>query len=207
MQTVNMLGMDVGFRKTGLTVFRVSAEGDELVAADTIYTGDDVASSVLIADVLSCMTWCERLDEFVSRHAPKVIFAEIPHGGAQGARANRCMGLATALAAAYIHYRPVEFEFFSPHAVEKALGVALLPGDAKKLSKGERTAWKKERLARMVLREWPDFRGWPSTKRLKEDAIDSAAAFLCGRITSSVYKMAKQRATGSSTSQTKSPAS
>lgn len=194
------VGMDVGFRKTGLTAFRIDQARDELIAARTIYTGDDVASSVSTGDILSCLTWCERLDEFVCQHPPAMVFAEIPHGGAQGARANRCMGMATALAAAYMHHRALKFEFYSPHQVEKALGVDLAPGDAKKLTRGEKTAWKKSRLAQLVLKEWPDFQGWPSTKRLKEDALDSAAAFLCGRLSSEIYLKAKRRSSASPSS-------
>lgn len=192
MKTFTAVGMDVGFRKTGLAFFQVSAAGDELVDAVTVCTGDDVADSVLAGDVLSCLTWCERVDGFMAKHSPVLLFAEVPHGGAQGARANRCMGMATALAAAYLHSRLIQFEIYSPHDVEKALGVVLPVGEGRKLSKGDRTAWKKSRLAKKVSEAWPGFKAWPSTKRLREDATDAAAAYLCGRLTSELYKTQKK---------------
>lgn len=189
MSSTRAMGVDVGFRCTGLALVRLNKEGDELADSRAICPKPSKASSAVLRDVEDCFALLEGLQAAIREWRPAGIFVELPHGGAQSSRAARCMGMATALVLPFLQYENVGFELYTPLDVEGTLGIHLAPGDAQKLklSKGESTKWKKARVKDLVDAEWPDFKGWPDKADKAEDAYDAAAAFLCGRKKGRLY--------------------
>ncbi len=199
---MNVAGIDVGFRKTGITIFRLDHEPDELVFAATVghdFKPSKQAGKVAADDVASVQNMLGCIENVLLSWEVLGTFIEIPSGGAQSARAARCMALATGLIASFMHqHQEMTHAFYQPREVEKKLGIYLGRNEAKELGfkkSGELTKYKKERMRNLVLAAFPDFTAWPKQKALAEDAYDSAAAFLCGRATNVHYRMLKQRAT------------
>lgn len=185
-------GMDAGFIKTGFAVFDLE-HNDSLIRATTL-TSDSAAEKeaahyVALADARACANALMKWHNFFEEYKPKGVFIEIPSGGAQGARANRCMGMATAMVMGFLDRHNVAFELYLPSDVELALGIHLNRDDAKKrgFSKGDATAWKKQRLKDIATGTYPEFDRWPSTKALAEDSYDAVAAFLCGKDHGQLY--------------------
>jgi len=187
MPTFNVAGIDVGFRKTGIAVFTMTPDKDDLIAATTVCP-DEPGKSVLYRDVRSCQDMMEEVVRFLRLHGVTALFLEFPSGGSQSGRASRCMGMATAMAAAIIdHYEWKHgYEIFTPSQIETFLNIKAAPGSKKSMTKGNKREAKKEALKMKVLEKWPDdkFNAWPSTKMLAEDAYDAAAAFLAARLSS-----------------------
>jgi Holliday junction resolvasome RuvABC endonuclease subunit len=188
---INVAGIDVGFTKTGFSVIRMGPRTDTLILATTLpsdftHTGNGAAED----DIISVFNVLDKIDALLNRYEIAGAFVEVPHGGAQNARAGRCMGIATGWCTAMFHYRhTIGFEFYTPLVVEKTLGINLTQAQAKELGlkRGESTKYKKERSRDLVLSEFPRFADWPETKALAEDAYDSVAAFLCGRKQDRMY--------------------
>jgi len=191
---IKAIGLDAGFRKTGVALFHMEKDYDELVFADTVLSDHDTSGTKLYEDVRACWTLYERLESIIDAHDPDGLFVEMPHGGGQGARAHRCMGMATALLSTLIRNSRVESELYDPTDVEKSLGVYITHKQAKErgiTGKGALGKWKKERLRECVQREFPLFSDWPKSKGKAEDAYDAAAAFLSARTSSELYKRLK----------------
>ena len=130
----HMLGLDVGFRKTGYSVFEIGKVNDELIFANTLVQEKDeskVTSSVQ-KDLFAIYDLLDGLDKVFAKWKPSAVFCEIPSAGSQGARAGRCMGIATGLLVSYLRYRNVKYELFTPSEVELNLGVKLTAQAAKK---------------------------------------------------------------------------
>lgn len=192
-------GLDVGFIKTGMTVFRLVDQGtDTLVHACTLESGFEksgISGQSAMDDINAARNVLQQIDHCIDTFNVRAVFAEIPHGGAQSSRAARCMGIATGWIAAMERYNPdIEFELYTPVEVEKTLGIHLLPSQAQQLGlkKGESTKYKKERIKNLVESIFPDFHGWPDRPKLAEDSYDSAAAFLCGRAKNKLYRAMKE---------------
>ena len=185
MPTFNVAGVDVGFCKTGITVFQMTPDEDKLIAATTIEPQVD-GSTVVHKDVTACFDMIEGIVGFLTKHDVKALFLEFPSGGSQSGRASRCMGMATAISAAILKCYEWDFgyEIYTPTKIEILIGIRAPIGSKAKLSHGQKRADKKEALKEFVLEKYPDdkFRGWPRTKALAEDAYDSAAAFLAARV-------------------------
>jgi len=191
-----ILAFDVGFSKTGTALFEIGPEKDTLLKVFTYQNGlDKRIGSVVHQDYQAVTTMFGDLHTAALVANVSGIVAELPSGGAQGARANRCMGIATGMFACLTYVFPhIPFEIYTPHEVEVALGIALKAGDAKGMKKGDKTAWKKSRMQAMVLDDQPAFRGWPTQKYLAEDSYDAAAAFLASRRTKNgIYWKLKNR--------------
>jgi Holliday junction resolvasome RuvABC endonuclease subunit len=187
-RTFKIVGVDAGFRKLGLSLVLADKDGEKLVVAETIDNqGED--GSTMQSDVRCCWILGDRFSDFIKRHKPDGIFVEMPGGGGQGARAHRCMGLATGVATEVLRASGIPCQIYSPGRVEDLLGIKAIRGDKSgpplypgvKLTKAGTRAWKKARLEEKVLAAYPDFEGWPKTLRLKEDAVDSVAAVLAGK--------------------------
>lgn len=172
-------GVDAGFRKLGLSLVVADRAGERLVAAETVDNAAEEGSTMQ-SDVRCCFILGESLSEFIRKQKPDAIFIEMPGGGGQGARAHRCMGLATGVVTEVLRVSGVQFQVYSPGRVEELLGIKAKRGD-KEFTKAGMRAWKKSRLEERVMAAFPDFTGWPSTLRLKEDAVDSVAAILAGK--------------------------
>lgn len=183
------MGVDMGFRCTGLTLFELELERDVLKEARAVCPKVSKQSSTVLRDVEDCFSLLDGIRTAIQDWKPQGIFVELPHGGAQSSRAARCMGMATALIIPILQYEDLGFELYAPGEVEMALGIKLTRDEAKRLglNKGESTKWKKARVRAIVDKEWPDFKGWPEKAGVAEDSYDSAAAFLCGRAKSRMY--------------------
>lgn len=196
---MNVAGIDIGFRKTGITVFELTPATDKLIFAATVGTGfkpSKKPGKVAEDDINAVLNMLDDVDRVLKEWNIAAAFVEIPAGGGQSARAGRCMALATGWAAALMHYHPqIRYEFYKPSEVEHVLGIALSRAVAKSMGltkkKGQLTKYKKERMRDVVLDEFPYFKGWPPTKEYAEDAYDSAAAFLCGRTKRVLYQLLK----------------
>lgn len=196
---MNVAGIDIGFRKTGITVFELTSTKDSLLFAATLGTGfepSNKAGKVAEDDIKAVINMLSELDATIKEWHIEAAFIEIPAGGGQSARAGRCMALATGWAAALMHYHSqLQHEFYKPSEVERALGISLSREEAKDMGltkkKGQLTKYKKARMKAVVLAAFPHFTGWPTTKAYAEDAYDSAAAFLCGIAKQSLYQRLK----------------
>lgn len=196
MSDLVIVGMDVGFRRTGLSAIRLEKNRDELYAATTIMPEESVESTSVARNISDCWAMREGIVKFIEEHEPVGLFAEMPHGGSQGARAGYCMGMATGLVLGMLAGWPdISFELYSPMEVEVALGIKLAPGEAKKrkMKKGEAGKWKKQRIRDTVTAEWPLFNDWPEKAEVMQDAMDSAAAFMCGRASNRLYAKLKAK--------------
>lgn len=183
------MGIDMGFRCTGLTLFELELERDVLKEARSIAPKQSKQESTVLRDVEDCFALIDGIRDAIKEWRPQGVFVELPHGGAQSSRAARCMGMATALIIPILQYEDLGFELYAPLEVEATIGLKLTKDDAKRLglNKGESTKWKKARVRALVDKEWPDFKGWPEKADVAEDAYDSAAAFLCGRAKARLY--------------------
>jgi hypothetical protein len=172
------VGIDVGFRKTGL----VAVRDNRLLEAETVKGEAADGEFVLERDLQALQSLTTGIRGFLARHPANGIFVEMPSGGAQGARANRCMGLATALLWALLDQAQVPAEMMDPTQAEKLAGLYVSRAEmkTKKLSKGKLRAWKKQRVQELVLKTFPEFKGWPDTKERFEDACDAAMAYIAG---------------------------
>lgn len=194
---IYVFGIDVGFRKTGVTVFRIDQTPDELVYAATLRSDDRELERRADADTASVISIVTELRKLVLNFKPVAFFIEVPHGGGQGARALHCMGMAKAMIAAVIAYEAIAYELYTPVSVEKALGIeakktkpAELTGmsaSARAKLRTEHSKLKKAKLKDAATSTWPHFDGWPTSAELAEDAYDSACAFIAGQKLNQLY--------------------
>jgi Holliday junction resolvasome RuvABC endonuclease subunit len=184
------MGLDVGFRKTGVTVFKLEPARDVLVYATTVVSSErdcEEDEDVFEKDVVDICNMTRKLTDLFIKWKPKAIFAEMPSGGSKSARATRCMGMITGLVGSLLYTHGIPFEMFRAGEVEKALGIKLKAGKGKGMKASERQKFKKERSKKAAMSEWPLFKDWPSTKALAEDAYDSAATFIAARSLGTLY--------------------
>lgn len=193
-----VFGMDVGFVKTGFGVIELGDRKDKLILATTLKSGINEEKKtddyVALQDAHACFTALDKWNTLFNLYKPSAVFCEIPSAGAQGARANRCMGMATALIVGFLHEHKVEhFELYIPTEVESSLGIKLTPREAKikGLTKAGRTAWKKDRLKGCATSAFPEFKGWPEHVTVAEDSYDAVCAYLCGKQKSPFYSKLK----------------
>ena len=205
-------GVDMGATKTGLCLFELGPKYDELLEAVTIEVTPlptmkakkrkgiskkkrksiEVAST-MFSDFTRGKDMAAGISDWLLRHKPEAMFVEMPNGGAQGGRANRCMGGATFLLGALLVHMPMEYELFEPGDVERALNISVTSEQVKGMTKFEKTTWKKRRIQDVVSLEWPLFKEWPTDSKQAEDAYDAAAAFMCGRVVNRLYAKLKEQ--------------
>lgn len=157
-----ILALDGGFTATGWAVLRNGL----VIAAGCIRTERSAKKKTLRVaddDAARCQHLARTLAGIIEEHSIAGIVAELPSGGAKGARANRCMGLATGTLAAVVEQSRLPAEW-------------LTPGDVKKTVTGARAASKKAVEAE-VLKRWPDA-PLPELRCEREHAVDAAASFL-----------------------------
>lgn len=180
---VTVMGMDVGFRKTGLAVFHLHVHADSLIAVETIQVSHAEYPDQLSADLESCWNLFSNVEDRLKQYKPAALFIEMPHGGSRQARANRCMSMATAVIVCLIKSLAIRHEVFTPGEVEKALGIYLTAKHARLLEipKGKTGKYKKEKQKLLAKQYFPTFNKWPETKELAEDSYDAVCAFLAAR--------------------------
>lgn len=196
------MGIDAGFRKTGVALFSLNLDSDVLICVDTLETSNFVYPDPLNRDVSACWNLFTNVEDVILKHKPEGIFIEMPHGGGQGARPHRCMGMATAVITCLIRGMSLQHEMLTPTEVEKALGIYITPKDARAagIPKGKTGKYKKEKQKLIAINTFPDFSGWPEAKTKAEDAYDATCAFIAARKRGSpLYNKLKEKVRGRTT--------
>jgi Holliday junction resolvasome RuvABC endonuclease subunit len=165
-----MLGVDIGFVKTGWALGEIIGDGEyHIRAVGCIATERDAhkkALRVADSDVERCQIIVRELMKVIHEHQPRSMVVELPHGGARGARALRCMGMATALAAAMAEFLALPVEWVTP-------------GEVKKAVVGKRSG-SKDSIKDAVRADYPEIE-WPNATMLHEHIADAVGALLVVR--------------------------
>jgi len=177
------MGIDIGFVATGWVIVRV---GDYSCVIDsgTILTEPATKkTSVRVADSDAERAGIiyRELYNAITLHGPHGIAMELPSGGAQGARANRAMGIATGVGGALIAATGLPCEYVTPQAVKMAMT-------------GQRNA-SKEQMMHRARQLHPDC-NWPKAKKHFEhqaDALGAVEAIRYGLMWSTLKQMEANR--------------
>ncbi len=116
-----VLGIDAGFTATGLCA--IDLQHDRITASACIRTQKTSAKrAVRVADddAERCTYLAREIAAFLHKTMPQVVVVELPSGGAQGARANRAMGMSTGIVSAVLALTGYPVEWVTPQAVKKA---------------------------------------------------------------------------------------
>lgn len=161
-----ILAIDAGFAHMGVVV----ADGSQILFTQTIHTEKASGKKgirVADDDVERCQTLARFLSDVITQHKPEGAIVEFPSGGAQGARANRAMGMATAAVAAVLEMHRLPVEVVTPQAVKKA-------------STGRQDGSKEQ--VEETVRQRFDWGKWmPKTKKDREHVTDAAGAILAAQ--------------------------
>jgi len=124
----HLLGIDVGFANLGICAFEFREERNPLlVKVDVIRTKPNKTKQNLrkTDDDLTRAhsTWLALEQFYYELPGPVacnfIAAVEMPHGGAQGARANRLMGMASTLVAGWLWSHAIPFEHYSPGEIKE----------------------------------------------------------------------------------------
>lgn len=158
-----VLGIDAGFTAMGVVV----VEGRKVLYAHafrTERTSKKRGVRVADDDTERCRHLANFLHTTVTAFEVKGAVVEMPHGGAQGARASRAMGMATGVVAAALELLCLPFE-------------CVTPGDVKQAATGDRSASKKD--VQVAVEQQFDWDGQlPDVQVEKEHICDAAGALL-----------------------------
>jgi len=178
-----VLGIDAGFQAMGLVVVDVQTrEVVHALAVRTERTATKRGIRVADDDAERCKLLADSLAAVVRGWRPYGAVVELPNGGAQGARANRAMGMATGIVASVLYVLDMPTEWVTPSEVKKA-------------ATGRKDA-AKEDVQRAVLRQFAWRDGvWPRHRWEQEHVADAAAAVLAaqgGTLLRMVERMVKE---------------
>lgn len=161
-----IMGIDAGFTGMGVVV----AEGRTVVFARTGRTeknSDKRSIRVADDDTERCQHQVRFLLDVIATYKPLGLVVEMPSGGAQSARANRAMGMATAIVGAVAEVTGLPLEVVTPQMVKKAAT--------------GRNDGAKEAVEAKVRTEF-DWGIWmPKTKAEREHVCDAAGTLLAAR--------------------------
>jgi len=162
-----LMGIDIGFTHTGWVVARATGHGNyELLRLGCIVTvpiGKKGAVRVADSDVERSKTIYRELSAVAWKYGVSGFVFEVPHGGAQSARAARSLGLATGILACLAEEFGAEANVPSEYVTPQA---------NKRSFCGRTNASKQEMMARAV-ELWPDAK-WPRAKDQLEHVADAA---------------------------------
>lgn len=127
-----IMGVDIGFVNTGLSLFRFFIKDGKaifkLIGVCVITTAkSDKKKNMRAADddIRRINEITQQINSFIDKHTSKldslIVFAEAPTGGAQSAKANRAMGMATTIPAVIFEMREIPVEYVSPNDVKVAV--------------------------------------------------------------------------------------
>ena len=177
-----VIGIDAGFVATGVSVFSVVKNGALTFHSCRTFVSEksEKKKQIRVADDDSdrITKTILNLDEFLSEIGvddnQMYCVIELPTGGAQGARANRTMGIITGAIVTYVTLKKLPVEYVSPNDVKIAVT-------------GKKTASKDEIMdkIRKVLVKYE----LPKTKSEFEHIADSVGAILHVRKYSQLYKI------------------
>lgn len=172
-------GIDAGFNNSGVVVAKPVKTGIETLVHAVVIRTKSLRSkknkmTVMLDDVQRLQTLARGLGELYEQYPPAFIAIEMPHAGAQGARANRCMAMATGVFVTWLAVYGKSYKFLQPSACKKAvLGI----GRARKDETKEAVATKIELSFRGRVRfDWKDF------GVRAEHLFDATAALVAGRL-------------------------
>ena len=161
-----ILALDVGFAHTGYVVARQEIwpwDGDwAFLEIGCIETEQSAKKREVRAADDRARRAAEMYRGIVNvarRHGVVAVLVELPHGGAQSARAASAMAAAAAIAACAVEALGVFHEWYTPDAVKVA-------------ACGRKNASKDE-VMDAARKRWPDA-PWPTTKGRLEHAADAA---------------------------------
>ncbi len=120
-----VVGIDAGYAATGMVAVRLHPDRLEVVAVEVVRTqpsGRKRGVRVADDDAERATALFVGVREFLRITEADGAVVELPTGGAQGARANRAMGMATAAVCAAVHAADVPVEWVTPRAVKVAAG-------------------------------------------------------------------------------------
>jgi len=170
-----LLGIDVGFRGTGLAVLDIQT--DRLLETFSIRPKDNSRKEKIrksANDVFRIRQIVEGMKIVLDTWNVRAAFIEFP-SGSKSARAAWTMGLAGGVIIGVLDLRDIVCEYFSPY-------------DVKMATVGARDA-SKEAVEKAVRRRWRDFDGWPKFKADREHACDAAGILACAERTSDIYRL------------------
>ncbi len=179
-----VLGIDAGFTATGLCAIELGGSGQlsQVLASKCVRTQptkDKRAVRVADDDAERCAFLALEIRSFLDATQPQAVIVELPSGGAQGARANRAMGMSTGMIATVLALTRYPAEWVTPQAVKKAAA-------------GRRDASKQavEQSVRQRF-QWPDGT-MPKTAAEREHVCDAAGAVMAaehGALVQAVRRM------------------
>jgi Holliday junction resolvasome RuvABC endonuclease subunit len=164
-----ILAVDVGFRSTGLVVFDASTDPARLVYSLCSRPKKDSKKKHLLvadsdADHIAKMV--REIKQVIDNHGISKMVVELPSAGAQGARANRAMGIATGMIVTLSEMAHIATEWYTPGETRKAALGALKP------PKG----MLKDAIMDAMESKWPDLKSIKH-KADKEHIADAVATF------------------------------
>lgn len=179
---MTLLSLDVGFAKTGWSVFR----NGQPMACGVSYQPKSAKKSARTADesVIRAGILCTNLRDIIRRYDCKAVIGELPSGGAQSSCAMRDMASATCAVAGLVACLDLPCEWCTPTDV-KVAATGLKSGTKEEimLAVAERYGW------RVTLKEFKNKNG-STVKRytfgvfgrkypggIFEDIADSIAAY------------------------------
>lgn len=118
-----VVGIDAGFAATGLVAVHIGPFSLCVVAVEVVRTQpSDRKRGVRVADddAERATRLFEGTASFLQRMDADGAVVELPTGGAQGARANRAMGIATGAVCGAVRAASVPAEWVTPRAVKLA---------------------------------------------------------------------------------------
>ena len=162
-----LLGLDLAFVATGWVV--VDPRTFNLLGFGCITTKkEQKRRGIRVADddFRRCSDLARGLFQVLEGYLVKGIVAEIPTGGAQGARSNRAMGMATGVLSAVVEAYKLPLEVYTPLEVKVAGG-----GDGRA---------SKESVEVAMLAQWSGLSSF-KPKGLRQHVTDAAAVILAAR--------------------------
>lgn len=182
-----VIAVDAGFQCMGVSIIDVEKHSDIPVfwTADRTKKNTTKTRGLRVADddARRASALADALFSHFVAYRPNAIVVELPTGGAQGARANRCMGFASGIIVAVtrapgIYNLPVEW--VTPRAV--------------KLAAAKKSDASKEEVQAGVEKVFPGKIPWGTIPMWAQEHIaDSLGAFLAFR-DSNIYKLLKSMA-------------
>ena len=157
----SVIAIDMGFAAVGIACFHVAENGSgKLHGAHAFKTKKNAQrrKGLRVADddaerCRELTQWLEGMVDYLAGR-PAGAIVELPSGGAQGARANRCMGMATGVVVTFLTMRGIPTEWITPQAVKKAATGRIYAKKEEMIARawqrfplGNAMAWEKEHIA------------------------------------------------------------
>lgn len=182
-----LLGIDAGFQAMGTVVVELGDAGDgdparrRILHAETCRTERTAKKrGIRVADddAERCQELARFLFDVIRTYQPAGAIVELPSGGAQGARANRAMGMATGTVVAVLEIAKLPAEWVTPQMVKKA-ATGRMDGSKEAVQEAVREAFDWNRGVKGDKGRSGDVQShWPKYKWAQEHVADAAAAVL-----------------------------